>query len=162
MPGILDSNYGVSDAKRERRTRIIVLGSLGIALMATILYFSFHTYKQESVVKQFLLLLKEQKYQDAYKLWGCTPDTPCKYYPPEKFNEDWGPSGQYKEAAAAKIDNEDVCGSGVVFTITIPKLPPLALWVETSNNALGFAPSDWQRCPGRHLQLWDFLKSKFS
>jgi len=161
MAGFLDSTYGVADARREHRVKIIVASVVGVLLVGAILFFTFHTYKQEQVVKQFLSLLKEQKYQDAYKLWGCTPDTPCKYYPPEKFNEDWGPSGMYKDAAQAKISTVDVCGSGVVFTVNVPKIEPFGLWVETSNNVLGFAPPGWERCPGKHLQLWEFIKSKF-
>jgi hypothetical protein len=162
MSGFLDSTYGVSDARRERRVKRIVLWSLAIAVVATILFFTFRSWRQEQVVKQFLSLLKEKKYQDAYKLWGCTQETPCKYYPPEKFNEDWGPSGQYQAAGDAKIQNEDVCGSGVIFTIAIPKTEPFGLWVESSTNILGFAPNGWVRCPGRHLQIWEFLKSRFS
>ena len=162
MPGFLDSSYGVTDARRERRNKLIVLWILGIAIAGTILYFSFRTYRQERVVKQFLSLLKQQNYQDAYKLWGCTQETPCKYYPPERFNEDWGPAGQYKDAGNAKISNEDVCGSGVIFTVDIPKIDPFGLWVESSSNILGFAPNGWARCPGAHFHLWEFLKSRFS
>lgn len=161
MAGFLDSSYGVADARRERRVKIIVLSTLGILVVGAILYFTLRTYKQEQVVKQFLTFLKEQKYQDAYKLWGCTQDSPCKYYPPERFNEDWGPSGMYKDAPLAKIDNVDVCGSGVVFAVSIPRVEPFGLWVETSTNVLGFAPPGELRCPGKHLQIWEFIKSKF-
>jgi hypothetical protein len=162
MSGFLDSTYGVSEARRERRIKRILLWSLGIVIVAGVLFFTFRTWRQERVVKQFLSLLKQQNYQDAYKLWGCTQDTPCKYYPPERFTEDWGPSGQYKDAGNAKIENEDVCGSGVIFTIVIPKIEPFGLWVESSTNILGFAPNGWARCPGRHWQVWEYLKSKFS
>jgi hypothetical protein len=162
MSGFLDSTYGVSDARRERRIKRIVLWSIAIVAVAGILFLTFRSWRQEQVVKQFLSLLKEKKYQDAYKLWGCTQETPCKYYPPEKFNEDWGPSGQYKDAGDAKIQNEDVCGSGVIFTVAMPRIEPFGLWVESNTNILGFAPNGWVRCPGRHLQIWEFLKSRFS
>jgi hypothetical protein len=162
MSGFLDSSYGVTDARRERRIKRIVLWSLGVLIVGTVLFFTFRTYRQERVVKQFLSLLKEKNYQEAYKLWGCTQDTPCKYYPPERFNEDWGPSGQYKDAGEGKIQIEDVCGSGVFFGMNIPNVKPFGLWVETSTNVLSFAPSDWARCPGPHLQIWEFIKSKFS
>src|SRR5271165_4265719 len=160
MPGFLDSSYGVSDARRERRTKRIVLWSIGILIVGSVLFFTFRNWRQERVVKQFLSLLKEKNYQEAYKLWGCTQDTPCKYYPPEKFTDDWGPSGQYKDAADAAVVAEDVCGSGVVFSLAIPKVEPVGLWVESSTNVLSYAP--WPRCPGKHLQLWEFLKSRFS
>jgi hypothetical protein len=162
MAGFLDSNYGVSDARKERRIKRIVLLSLSILIFGAVLYFTFRNWREERVVNQFLSLLKQQNYQDAYKLFGCTQDTPCKYYPPDKFNEDWGPAGEYKDAGAAKIQNEDVCGSGVIFTVAIPKKDLLGLWVESSTKVLGFAPNGWSRCPGKHWQLWEYLKSRFS
>jgi hypothetical protein len=162
MAGFLDSTYGVSDARRERRIKTIVLWSLGLVVLAGVLFFTFRNWRQERVVKQFLSLLKQNNYQDAYKLWGCTQETPCKYYPPERFNEDWGPSGQYKDAVNAKIGIEDVCGSGVFFGLQVPNVKPFGLWVESGTGVLSFAPSDWERCPGPHWQIWEFLKSRFS
>ncbi len=162
MSGFLDSTYGVADARRERRNKRIVLWSVTAVIVALILFFSFRNWRQERVMKQFISLLKQQNYQDAYKLFGCTQENPCKYYPPEKFNEDWGPAGEYKDAGNAKIENEDVYGSGVIFTVAIPRKDPLGMWVETSTNVLSFAPNGWSRCPGKHLQLWEYLKSRFS
>ena len=162
MPGFLDSSYGVADARKERRFKRIVLWSLSILIVGGILFGWFRNWREESVMKQFLTLLKQQNYQDAYKLFGCTQENPCKYYPPEKFNEDWGPTGEYKDAGDAKIQNEDVCGSGVLFTVAIPKKDLLGMWVESSTKVVGFAPNGWSRCPGKHFQLWEYLKSRFS
>jgi hypothetical protein len=161
MSGFLDSTYGVADARRERRIKLIVLWSVSVLIVGSVLFFTFRNWRQEQVVKQFISLIKQQQYQEAYKLWGCTQETPCKYYPPEKFNEDWGPTGEFKNAGDAKIQNEDVCGSGVLFAVAIPKKEPLGLWVETRTNVLGFAPPGQLRC-GKHFQIWEFLKSKFS
>lgn len=156
MSGFLDPGYGVTEARRARRIKIVAVSGVSILLVATVLFFTFRTWRQERVVKQFLSLLKQQKYQDAYALWGAN-----KYYPPERFIEDWGPAGQYKDAGNATIDNVDVCGSGVIFTLNVPKIEPFGLWVETSTNNVGFAPNGWARCPGAHLHLWEYLKSLF-
>ncbi len=161
MSGFLDPTYGVNEARRARRIKLTALWSAVIIIVGLTLFFTFRNWRQERVVKQFLTDLKAQNYQDAYKLWGCTQETPCKYYPPEKFNEDWGPAGQYKDAGSATIENEDVCGSGVIFTIDVPKIDPFGLWVESSTNILGFAPNGWTRCPGAHLHLREYLKSLF-
>jgi|HubBroStandDraft_1064217.scaffolds.fasta_scaffold436569_2 hypothetical protein len=161
MSGFLDPGYGVTEARRAKRIKLIAVSSVTILVVAGFLFFTFRNWRQERVVNEFLALLKQQKYQDAYQLWGCTQETPCKYYPPEKFNEDWGPTGQYKDAGSAKIENEDVCGSGVIFAIAVPKIEPFGLWVESSTNILGFAPNGWARCPGAHLHLLEYLKSFF-
>jgi hypothetical protein len=156
MSGFLDPGYGVEEARRARRIKLIAISTVSVLLVATVLFFTFRTWRQERAVKEFLSLLKQQDYQDAYKLWGAN-----KYYPPEKFIEDWGPSGQYKDAGSATIDNVDVCGSGVIFTLNVPKIEPFGLWVETSTNNVGFAPNGWARCPGAHLHVMEYLKSLF-
>src|SRR5580700_3961783 len=148
MSGFLDPTYGVTEARRARRIKLIAISTVSILIVASVLYFSFRNWQQEKVVKQFFSLLKQQNYQEAYKLWGAN-----KYYPPEKFIEDWGPTGQYKDAGDAKIDNEDVCGSGVIFAVNVPKIEPFGLWVERSTNFIGFAPSGETRCSGPHWQI---------
>jgi hypothetical protein len=158
--GFLDASYGVAD---ERRSKLIKRGILwgGLAvLVAVILFFWLRNWRQEQTIKQFFSLLEQKRYQDAYAMWGCTAEHPCKYYSPEKFLEDWGSSSPYAHPSAIKIAHEDNCGNGVVFDIEAPKVDPQGLFVDKSTNTLSFAPE--ARCPGRHLQLWEFLKSRFS
>src|SRR5438045_6400351 len=114
MPGILDDSYGVADARRERRNKLIVLGGLLAVVVALVGYFSLRTWRQEQVVKEFLATLDRKEFQQAYGMWGCTPETPCQNYDPGRFNEDWGPSTVYSHGAAAKVENVDYCGDGVV------------------------------------------------
>ncbi|SRR6266849_5261650 len=159
MAGYLDA-YGVGDERRERRTKRLVLWGLAAVAILSVLYFTFRTWSQERVVKQFVTRLQQKDYQGAYKLWDCPPDMPCRDYPPEKFIEDWGPSGMYADIAAAHIENVDSCGAGVVFTLVFPQGDPIGLYVLSETNLISFAP--WPRCPGPHLHLWEFLKSRFS
>jgi len=158
MAGYLDS-YGAGDVQRERRVKRIALWGVVVLVVGGAGYFLFRNWRQEQVVKQFFGLLEQQKYQAAYALWGCTQDHPCKYYSPEKFNEDWGPSSPYSNPRAIKIEHEDTCGNGVVFDIQLAGTQPQGLFVNRETNELSFAEAP--RCPGPHLQLWEFLKSHF-
>ena len=65
----------------------------------------------------------------------------------------------YADVASIKILHEDPCGNGVVFDIASSKLPEQGLFVDKETNTLSYAPA--ARCPGRHLQIWEFLKSHF-
>jgi len=160
MPGILDDNYGVADARRERRTkRIIVVGLLTIAVGA-VGYLTFRTWPQERVMKEFLASLERKEFQQAYRMFGCTPEKPCQYYDADRFNQDWGPATVYSHGSAAKIDNVDYCGDVVVFQLAYPNADPVSLSVDRATNIIGFAP--WPRCPGRHWEFRRFFKSLFS
>ena len=159
MSGFLDS-YGVDDARREGRAKKLALWGLAVVVAGTILYFTFNTWSQERVMKRFLAALQQHDYHGAYLIWGCTPESPCELYPPKMFVEDFGPQGEYAKIVNAKVQHIDSCGDGVVFQFSVPVGEHGALWVERDTNAISFAP--WPRCPGRHLHLWEFLKSRFS
>lgn len=162
MSGFLHAYEGQAE-RQHRRMQIVkrvVLWGLLAAIVGSIAFFSLRTHAQEQIVKQFLDDLRSRQYQEAYRLWGCTPDTPCKYYPPEEFTRDWGPSSRYANAAVLKVEHVDFCNDGVVFDVTYPNTENIGLWVQRSNNTISFAP--WPRCPGRHLQLGEFFRSLFS
>ena len=156
MAGYLDE-YGVADARREGLRKRIILWGLAAVIVGTSAFFYFRNWGEERALDHFITLLKQQKYQDAYQLWQ-TPDT-AKFYPPDKFAEDWGASGVYKNAGALQIKEVDSCDSGVVFDMAYPGAEDFGLWVERQSKVISFAP--WPRCPGRHLQIWQFLKSRF-
>jgi hypothetical protein len=156
MAGYLDE-FGVKDAQRERRNRRIVISTLLAAIVGVSAFFYFRDWSEERAVDRFLTLLKQQKYQEAYKMWE-TPES-AKFYPPEKFTEDWGPKGGYQNAAALKIEDVDTCGTGVVFNVAYPGADNFGLYVDRSTGVISFAP--WPRCPGAHLQIWRFIKSRF-
>ena len=156
MAGYLDE-FGVEDARRERLTKRIVIGGLAALIAGTSLFFYFRDWSEERVIARFVALLQQQKYQEAYRMWE-TPDS-ARLYPPAKFTEDWGPAGAYKDAGAMKVQDVDTCNAGVVFNIAYPGTENFGLWVERSTGVISFAP--WPRCPGAHLQIWEFLKSRF-
>jgi hypothetical protein len=159
MAGYLDQ-YGVADKKREGAIKKYFLIGLTVVIVAMFGYFFFRTYSQERVVNRFLESLSKQDYQSAYRMWGCTLESPCKAYGMDKFNEDWGPKSAYVKASAAKVDNVDFCDAGVVFNLSFPGAEPVNLWVERSSNVISFAP--WPECPGRHWQFRKFFKNLFS
>jgi hypothetical protein len=159
MAGFLDA-YGAADERRERLIKRIAIWGLSVAFLAAFGYFYFRTWPQERVIKTFLASLSKQDFQGAYRIWGCTPEDPCRYYTPDNFIEDWGPSSSRANGAAAKIDLIDYCDSEVVFDISFPGAPMVALSVERASEKMSFAA--WDRCPGRHLQLGQFFHNLFA
>lgn len=162
MPGLLDENYGVADARKERRTKRIILGAVLVAVVGTFVYFYFRTWSEERLVNRFLATLAQHDYQGAYSMWGCTPEKPCANYTPERFNRDWGPDSPYSKTSGAQIANADYCGDGdgVVVLVNYPNQEPVSLWVDKSTKVLSFAP--WPRCPGRHWEFKRFFNRLFS
>jgi hypothetical protein len=160
MAGYLDQ-YGVADKKRESAIKKFVLIALAVLIVGGGGYLYFRTWSQERVVKSFLEALSRKDYPAAYKMWGCTPESPCKFYGPDKFDEDWGPKSAYANAAAAKMDNVEYCdASGVLVNLSFPGAEPVALYVDRQSDVISFAP--WPQCPGRRWQFKQFFQKLFS
>jgi hypothetical protein len=156
--GFLDQ-YGAGDERRARVRKRIIGGILLAAILLGGGYYYFLTWREERVVKEFLATLDRRDFQGAYRMWGCTQDTPCPNYDPGRFNQDWGPDTPYSKGSAATVANVDFCGDGVVFLLRWPDVEPVSLWVDRSTKVLSFAP--WERCPGRHWEFKRFFSSLF-
>jgi len=152
--------YGSHEALRAKRARAIKLGTAGVllaALLGLVLFFTFRNFREENQVKTFLQLLRDQQYQDAYRMWGCTEVHPCPNYPFTAFRDDWEPGSAHTDAASASVGNVESCGSGVLIQVNYAQSKPVALWVERGSNIISFSP--WPECPGRHWRLGAFFKS---
>ncbi len=159
MPGYLEQ-YGAGEEKRERRLLQIAGGTLGIALLGSILYFSFRDWPLERKIKQFIEAVQHQDYKTAYTFWGCTAEAPCRDYAYDKFLEDWGPKGVNSRAAAAgKLVETERCGSGFIAEVGSGGADDVALWVEQSTRLVGYAP--WRECPEKKLRLRKWLRMRF-
>lgn len=146
MTGFLDS-YGAGEERREKIVKRIVLGGLVALAIAVTLYFVFRNWGEYRQARMFLDLLKKQDYQSAYRLWGCTPATPCRDYRFERFMEDWGPQSPHGNTAAARIAKTRSCAGGVIYTLEYGKDDSLLLWVGREDKVLGYAP--WPSCNPR-------------
>ena len=152
--------YGAADAKREKTIRWIVLSILGSALLATILFFTFRDYSQESQIRNFLEAVQRNDLRTAYTFWGCSVESPCRDYPFNKFSEDWSPGGQNAKAiSGGKLSESERCGTGLIAVISPNGRDEVALWVERSTNVLGYAP--YRECPEPKLRVLKWIKMKF-
>lgn len=160
MGGILDAGYGVAEARREKWILRSIAAAVAVALLGTVLYFTFRTWSEEKSMDRFLAHLKQGQYSDAYQMWDCKEGTPCKFYPPNKFAEDFGPASPYSTANQFKINEVDYCDSGVVFNLTYPGKDDVNLWIDGNSKLVSFAP--WPRCPRRHWEFKAFFKRVFA
>jgi len=147
MAGYLEQ-YGAGEEQRERRgkiVKIVAIALVAVVLISGALYFNFHNYREERQVKQFLSRLDARDYKAAYALFGCTDASPCRYYPFDKFMEDWGPNSGHSGFAGARITRSRSCGSGVLLTVDYGQSRQEKLWVERRDMSIGFPPV--QGCP---------------
>lgn len=158
MAGFLDE-YGVQDERRNRIIKRIALVTLAVGVTTLLLWLFLRNYQERQIANRFLDAVHAKDYQKAYELWGCTAANPCRDYDFKRFMEDWGEQGVYARAAS-KYSIEDACGPGVVFTLEVPGAEAVGIYVNRADKTIGYAP--WPRCPGRHLHLWEFIKSRFS
>ena len=143
MAGYLD-NYGAGVDRRLRIIKTAVIALVSAAVLAGILMFVFHNYREEQRVKQFLAALAAKDYQSAYRMFGCTETKPCTAYAFEKFMEDFGPSAGHNPSQG-RITKSRSCGTGVILTVDYGQNREEKLWVERKDMSIGFPPFDG--CP---------------
>jgi hypothetical protein len=137
------AGYGVEEAKRERIVKRLVVAALLAIFVAGSLFLFWRNYPQKRQINAFLADLGRQDYRGAYRLWGCTPPSPCSDYTFEKFMEDWGPKSG-RSISAAKIEKIRSCSSGVIFIVSFSQTDEVDLWVDRGQKNIGFAP--WPVC----------------
>lgn len=163
MAGYLES-YGAIEERKARNRKLWKRGLIALVcaiVVALLLYALLHNYSEESKAKAFVADLQNHRYQDAYRMFGCTQQKPCRDYDFSKFMEDWGPSSDHANDANVKIGMSQSCGDGVLIRLDYPHSQPVLLVVDRNTKVLSFAPSDWVECPGRHWHFGTFLRSLF-
>lgn len=153
------TGYGAEDARRENRWKLFFALLAAAALLLLIWWMFLRNLGEEKRLNQFLDALKARNYQQAYTFWGC----PCKEYIYEKFLEDWGPEGKYKDAANAQLLRSghtgsaarrfllrfkppDDCPSSIIRILRIGN-EEIPLLVNREDDAIGYAP--WPVCNPR-------------
>ena len=157
MSGFMEG-YGVKEERRGRLVKRLVLGGLALIILGTGAFYYFRTWKQERVMDDFFAAVQAKDFDRAYAMW-CPAEHPCRYYPKEKFLEDWAPPAPYANVAASDVQHVDYCDSGVVFDYAWGSAPEVSLWVQRDTGVISYAP--WARCPGPHLQFSGFFKRLF-
>ena len=140
------SNYGVKDARREKRFFRIAGSIAGAALLGTILWYYLRTYNEEQIAKQFFANLQARNYKAAYAQFGCTDASPCRDYSFDRFLEDWGEKSPYANTSTVDFSLVEPCGNTVWFTIKQPGTRPVGIAVDPESKLVTFTPS--ASCPG--------------
>jgi hypothetical protein len=149
--------YGAGEEKRESIIRRIAIWT-GIALLvAAVLLFIFKfvipNRGEQKQVDSFFRLLAAHDYKQAYAMWGCTDQTPCRDYPFDAFMQDWGP--QSVPVTTFQVLDGESCGSGVIVDVDSGKAGDKKLWVERKDRVISFPPPGMERCPqGNHIYDW--------
>ena len=139
MAGYLE-NFGAGEERREKILKRLALAVVGLLLAALAAYFVLRDYREKQVAEQFLTLLREKKYEEAYRFWGCPPEHPCSGYKYKMFLEDWGPTGTHGDMGKAKVVKKQHCTDGYLMVIEWGPDDRLPLYVNRVDRSLSIFP----------------------
>ncbi len=148
MSGYLDE-YGASEARREAIIKRIALVALLLVTVAGLLYFQFRNFREEAKFEAFMEALEENRYANAYALWGCTEQQPCPGYSFEKFMEDWGPESGHSNIAEAEITRTRSCPDGIIKVLSFGEEEEVPLFIDRTQREISFSP--WKMCNPRYV-----------
>ena len=137
--GFLDQ-YDKRPRAFDRLVKAIVTLLLAAVLVYSIYWLFFRNWREESQAKLFLDLVAQTKYEQAYALWGCSEETPCRYYPYGEFLEDWGPESPLGQVREFHLGRSYTQPNGVIIEIYINGSKQPNLWVEKETRQVGFFP----------------------
>ena len=134
------AEYGQADRRYEKIVTIAGYTLLAAVVLGSIYWLFFRNWQEERRVDQFLSLLEQKNYEQAYGLWGCSLERPCPNYSYDKFLEDWGPQSSLGAVNSYEVGRSYDQQSGVIILVQINGRRIPNLWVEKDNRVIGFSP----------------------
>jgi len=134
------ADYGQADRRYERIVKIAGYTLLAAVVLGCIYWLFFRNWREERRVGEFLAVLEQQKYEEAYRMWGCSIEKPCPNYSYEKFLEDWGPDSPLGKVSSYHVGRSFSQQSGVILLVEVNGRRIPNLWVERDSRVIGFSP----------------------
>jgi hypothetical protein len=153
MAGYLDQ-YGAGVDRRNRIVTRSIVGALLVVILGSLSWYLLRNHHQESVVKSFITAVKNGNYDAAYRIWGCTMQTPCPGYSMGSLMEDWGGASKDPskssppDPAVFGLTDSESCNNGVILTVQVNPAREEKLWVDKSGDSISYAP--YPICPHKN------------
>jgi cbb3-type cytochrome oxidase subunit 3 len=132
--------YGKSDLLYERIVKGFFIALLALILLGCVYYLFFRNWREEAQARRFLNLVQAHEYSEAYKMFNCSIEEPCRYYPYGEFLEDWGEQSEVGEIRSFDLGRSFTQSGGVILLYEINGVAQDPLWVDRTTGIVGFAP----------------------
>ena len=124
----------------ENILRMAAYVLVSVILLGSFYWLFFRNWVEERHAKEFLGLIQEQNYSEAYTVWGCTEETPCKFYPYGEFMEDWGPESPLGQVTSYHLGRSYTQRGGVIVEVHINGRKQPNLWIDRDTREISFFP----------------------
>ena len=141
------AGYGVEDARRDRIRKRALISLLAIVVLGGILWYILRDRREKSQLATFFEILRGGRYEEAYRMWGCAKEKPCRDYSYERFLEDWGPQSPHADLRGMNVVRTRSCRTGIIQTIDFSGKDEIHLYVNRGDLVLAYAP--WPICDPR-------------
>jgi hypothetical protein len=134
------ADYGQADRRYEKIAKLAGYALLAAVVAGGLYWLLFRNWREERQISTFLTLLEQQKYEDGYRMWGCSTETPCPNYSYNKFLEDWGPNSAIGNVSNFHVGRSYDQPSGVIILVEVNGHKIANLWVGRGSEVIGFSP----------------------
>lgn len=134
-------SYGTKGLLAERIAKALLIAVAAAAVLGPTYYVFFRNWREELQAKRFFELLKGREYAEAYSMWGCSVEEPCRYYPYDEFLEDWGPEGIVGVVNDFSLGRSFTQPNGVILRYAVNGVEGDPLWIERAPDKISFAPN---------------------
>jgi hypothetical protein len=142
------AGYGAGEARRAKLIQWAVIGAVLAVVLGIVGYFFGRHYAERAQLAVLVEAVRSQNHAAGHAAFGCTKQAPCRDYSLEKYLRDFGPQGEYRTLAEARVVEKWSCQGGIIRVFDFGGDKQLELFVANTDKLVSFAPprQAWKGC----------------
>ncbi len=132
--------YNQGPSVFDRLVKLVAYALVAGIVGYCVYWLFFRNWREERQVRQFLEVVQDKRFEDAYEYWGCSVAAPCRHYLYEEFLDDWGVDSPLGAVQNYELGRSYTQPNGAIVEVAINGAKQPNLWVDADTRILSFFP----------------------